>query len=78
MGIFQIFDRFFWERDIFQVDQIEKPLDKITKICYHVSRKGFWPKILLDILRPVAIRFLSRIVHGNCFFDELVNLKSVF
>ena len=41
-------------------------------------KKRFLVQILLDILRPVAIRFLSRIVHGNCLFDELVNLKSVF
>ena len=40
-------------------------------------KKRFLAQILLDILRPVAIRFLSRIVHGNCLFDELVNLKFV-
>ena len=41
-------------------------------------KKRFLVQILLDILRPVAIRFLSQMMHGNCLFDELVNLKSVF
>lgn len=41
-------------------------------------KKRFFAQILLDRLRPVAIRFLSQIVHGNCLFDELVNWKSFF